>query len=77
MTKDEQRAIVRQQQAGFELFRQLEEDAARQATLADRLAAFKRIQGLRPYIAPGSRDDDEEVTRIWTRIRERYDASKR
>jgi len=77
MTEDEKR-IVREQREGFEIFRLLELKAARKMTIADRVAAFDRIMELAPYLPrAASREDDDEVTQTWVRIRERYDACRR
>ncbi len=73
MTKEEMKRIVKQQREGYKLLYDLETEALRKMTFEDRVNAFLRIQSVRPYLPQhDSRSDDDEVTRTWMKIRERY-----
>lgn len=73
MDFEEQKRIVQQQQAGFAMLRKLEIEQMRNATFADRLAAFRRVLSLSECLPKNeSRADDEELARIWIKIRLRY-----
>ena len=75
MDFEEQKRIVRQQNAGFAMLRQFEIEKMRLATFEDRLAAFRRVLSLSECLPKSdSRADDDEVTRTWIRIRVKYDA---
>ena len=75
---EEQKRIVREQRAGFELFHRLETEELRKMTFADRLKGFRRIQGFRKHLPEhDSRADDDEVTAVWTTIRERFNPVSR
>lgn len=77
MTLAEQKQIVREQREGFDLFRRLELDSRRKMTFEDRLDAFNRITALSPHLQQAIRDDDDQVTQTWTKIRERYESARR
>ena len=77
MDLEEQKRIVRQQRAGFAMLRRFEIEQMRSATFEDRLAAFRRVLSLSECLPKSdSRVDDDEVTRIWTKIRRKYDATR-
>jgi len=73
MDRDEQKRIVKQQQAGFKAFHRFEVSEWRKATFADRLrdyAAIMEFAELIPGRAPVK--PDLSVAERWNRIRARY-----
>jgi hypothetical protein len=78
MDFEEQKKIVREQRAGYATLRKLEIEEMRNATFADRLAAFRRVLSLSECLPVNeSREDDEEVMRKWIKIRANYDSKCR
>jgi hypothetical protein len=77
MTIEEQRKIVREQLAGYALLDRFNLEEERQMTFEDRLEALDSIMGFEPCLPPDdSRNDDDEVTQTWMKIRARYDAAQ-
>ena len=79
MDWETQRQVVREQRAGYDWLAKMRLEEARRATFEDRVAAFRQILQLADAFQmrmPG-REDDEQVTQRWSRIRARYDAISR
>ena len=75
MDRIEQKRLLREQRAGFELLRRKQIEMMRVATFADRLDAFTRIMGFVEHLDPPvSREDDELLAERWAIIRGRYAA---
>ena len=78
MDREEQKQILREQRAGYQVLRKLEIDAMRDATFVDRLAAFRRVLSLSECLPRNeSRADDDELVRRWKKVRASYDAKRR
>ncbi len=77
MDRDTQKTVVRRQRAGYELLAQLQIEEARNASFEDRVRDFNNVLALARVLQmkePG-REDDDEVTARWSRIRSRYAAT--
>ncbi len=73
MEFEEQKRIFQQQQAGFAILHKLEIEKMREATFADRLAAFRRVLSLSECLPKsGSRTDDNALLQTWIKIRLKY-----
>ncbi|MBM3494431.1 MAG: hypothetical protein FJX72_08950 [Armatimonadetes bacterium] len=78
MDRETQKTMVRRQRAGYELLARLQVEQARKATFEDRVRDFNNVLGLARVLQmkePG-REDDDEVTERWSRIRARYAATR-
>lgn len=74
MDKPTQAQVLREQRAGYSALRRHDIEAARAATLDDRVQAFNNVMSLARALdlRIPSRDDDEVASALWARIRQRH-----
>ena len=78
MDCEEQKRVLRERKSGYAVLRRFDIEEMRSATFPDRLEAFCRVLSLSECLPKEeSREDDDEVTRKWTRIRAANDAGRR